>query len=503
MRDKSPLPPESRGRHRALSSEPVASVRALIDSAAGTTDLPDWDYESILDAAPGFVLILERDGTIAYINRVLPNLSFESVIGSSAYSYMPPEYGEQLETGVAHVLQTGESCRFQAQSAGPNESMAWYEMHLGPLVRKGRITNILVTASDITQRKRAQQELAHNLEKYRALMTAIPDLLIRISRSGEYIDCFPAPDFEPILPSDLFMGKLVTDVLPEQAAARSMSAIRRALRSGLVEEFEYELTTAEGPRHYEARIVPDEAESVLAIVRDVTEHNVAQKDLENYREHLQRLNAQVILTEERERRNLARGLHDQVGQLLAVARGRLASLPKNDANAKVIREVRRLIGAAIKETRALTFELSSPVLYELGLAAAIESLSEQMPGLEKLSFEFCGDGRTASGAGDIEIVLFRVTRELLMNVIKHAKARRVQVSVRSTDDCYEIVIHDDGVGFKTERAEQGFTRKGTFGLFAVKEQLDQIGAELRIESSPGGGTCATIVAPRRNALQVS
>lgn len=503
MRDKSPHPPESWGPHHAQSAAQAAPVPDLKAGGEAASGLPDWDYKTILDAAPGFVLILEPDATIAYINRVLPELTFESVVGSSAYGYMPREYAGQLEAGVARVLQTGESCRFQAKSAGPNGLLAWYEMHLGPLVREGRITNVLVTASDITQRKQAQQQLAHNEEKYRALTTAIPDLLFRISRTGEYLDYFPARDLDPLMPSDRFLGRSVADVLPEPAATYSMNAIRRALRSGVVEEFEYDLLTDSGPRQFEARIVPDEADSVLAIVRDVTARKTAETELETHREHLQRLHAQVILTEERERRKLARGLHDQVGQLLALARGRLASLPKNDANAKVIREVRQLIVAAIKETRTLTFELSSPVLYELGLAAAIESLSEQMPGLKKLSFEFCGDGRAVSGAGDVEIVLFRVTRELLMNVVKHARARRVQVSVRSNHDSYEIVIQDDGVGFKTEYAHQGFTRKGTFGLFAAKEQLDQIGAELRIESSPGGGTCATIVAPRRDKLQSS
>jgi signal transduction histidine kinase len=216
------------------------------------------------------------------------------------------------------------------------------------------------------------------------------------------------------------------------------------------------------------------------------------------RAQLQALAAQLPLAEERERRRIARGLHDQVGHPLAVARMRLGELRDTAASAegrRALDEVSALLAQAIAETRSLTFELSSPVLYELGLEPALQSLGERIAGLSGLTVSFATDRRPKPLAEDAAVILFRVAEELLLNVVKHARARAVSLAVARVGDRIRIGVEDDGVGLDTA----GLRPAGGLGLFGVRQRLAHLGGRLTIDSAPGSGTRMVVFAPLEGA----
>ncbi|MBN2314032.1 MAG: hypothetical protein JXM79_08885 [Sedimentisphaerales bacterium] len=94
---------------------------------------------------------------------------------------------------------------------------------------------------------------------------------------------------------------------------------------------------------------------------------------------------------------------------------------------------------------------------------------------------------------DIKNCLYRVTRELLTNVVKHAKAQKVWVSVREVQHEIHVIVRDDGVGFEPSKMRREHSRAIRFGLFSVREQLEHFGGRLIIESQPDRGTVATVV----------
>ncbi len=150
----------------------------------------------------------------------------------------------------------------------------------------------------------------------------------------------------------------------------------------------------------------------------------------------------------------------------------------------------------MEEVRSLTFELSNSALYELSLEAAIDQwLTEAIEAKHGIKCTFRDDGRAKQLDFDVKVLLFRNVRELLMNVVKHARASRVEVSISSLGREVRIVVADDGVGFNVAEAMSRSGRARTFGLMSVREMVEQIGGRLEIRSARGQGCSATMTVP--------
>jgi PAS domain S-box-containing protein len=233
-------------------------------------------------------------------------------------------------------------------------------------------------------------------------------------------------------------------------------------------------------------------------VEDITERKKAEGKLLVYQKRLRSLASELSLAEERLRRRLATDLHDHIGQNLAIAKIKLESL-KQSVNSPLLAdnldEISRMLAQTIQSTRSLTFELSPPVLYELGFEAAVEWLVRKTREQHKISAEFVTDGRTKPLEHNVRVLLFQAVRELLVNVAKHAKAHNVTVSAKRVADEIQISVEDDGIGFDpSELGSRGY-KTGGFGLFSVRERLGHIGGRLDIDSAPDSGTKITLVAP--------
>ena len=160
-----------------------------------------------------------------------------------------------------------------------------------------------------------------------------------------------------------------------------------------------------------------------------------------------------------------------------------------------MQDVRRLINQAIRDSRSLIFELSPPILYELGLVAALEWLAEQFCQQHQMTCEFRGDGRDQRLPENLEVVLFQAVRELLVNVAKHARAKKAEISVSRTGGNFLVKVDDNGVGFDDSLVDSASGRHGGFGLFSIRERLTHLGGTLAVDSRPGVGTRITLVAP--------
>lgn len=236
----------------------------------------------------------------------------------------------------------------------------------------------------------------------------------------------------------------------------------------------------------------------LAVLRDVTERKKAEQQIREYREKLQALTIELSLAEERERRRIAMGLHDDVGQVLALAKIKLSELLQTESSGestRLIKEIRGLIDHMIKTIRLLTFELSSPVLYSLGLDAALEQLTGQLQRQTGIRCYFKSDRQSRPQSDQTSVVLYRIVRELIRNTEKHAQARQVRVEIARVGDQVHITVEDDGVGFDTSGVGRGVSATGQFGIFSIQEQLKQLGGRLELESIPGQGTRVLVVAP--------
>ena len=158
-----------------------------------------------------------------------------------------------------------------------------------------------------------------------------------------------------------------------------------------------------------------------------------------------------------------------------------------------LKPVQDLIEQAIIDTRSLTFELSPPVLYELGLVPALEWLTRKIQQDHGVRTRFHDDGQPKPLHENFRVVLFQAVRELLVNVVKHAHATHAQVLVRRDGDALRIIIEDDGIGFEVSKSKTEATR--SFGLFNVRERVEYLGGRVKIRSESKCGTRVTLIAP--------
>jgi signal transduction histidine kinase len=162
---------------------------------------------------------------------------------------------------------------------------------------------------------------------------------------------------------------------------------------------------------------------------------------------------------------------------------------------KSLRQISDMLEKVIQETQTLTYDLGSPTLYELGLEVAVkEWLTEEIEQKHNIATFFECEGVIKPLGEDISAFLFRAVRELLVNVIKHAHAQNVRVSIKRNADTIRICVADDGIGF--ELAGEGVSRnkKHGYGLFSIKEHLSHLGGCLDIKSGPDRGTQAVLTA---------
>jgi signal transduction histidine kinase len=201
----------------------------------------------------------------------------------------------------------------------------------------------------------------------------------------------------------------------------------------------------------------------------------------------------VVEAQELERRRLSRELHDETGQaltsILLGLRSLEESLETDDARAATA-GLRELVVATLQDVRRLAVELRPSALDDFGLVAALEHLTTSFQEQTGIQVDFgvaLGEGRLP---GEVETALYRIVQEALTNVVKHARARRVSISLTRMQHSVKAVVEDDGQGFDPEK-----TREGGFGVVGMRERLSLLGGRLRVESRPGAGTTIAAEVP--------
>jgi len=231
----------------------------------------------------------------------------------------------------------------------------------------------------------------------------------------------------------------------------------------------------------------------ISVGRDITERKKNETKLQEYQTRLKSLAVQLTLAEEQERRRIAADLHDNVGQSLALTRLQLAAarkcIPKDSQQDIRFDDMSKSLLKTIQDTRHLIFELSSPSLNELGLGAAIEEwMQEQIADKHDIKIELFDHTKKMTLDNDLRAILFRNVRELLINVIKHAKAKNVSVWLEQEAEQLNITVQDNGVGFDSRLAKPKSNSSQGYGLFSVHERMADLGGKLEIVSQPGAGS---------------
>jgi len=436
-----------------------------------------------------------------YSNEVLglaPDVT--SIPVSSLLERVNPGDLEQIRQAVKKVIDERTLYNQEYRIIRPDGTERWIAAQGQPVYDKtGKAVRMIVVNQDITERKRLE-EAYHCLvdNSLQGLAIVQNGRMVFLNKAFSSTTGHSREDLLAASPEQL--RSLVHPDDHELVWARHRD---RLVGKPVPARYEFRWIRKDGStcwvEIYASRIEYMGHPAIQTAYVDITERKKTQQKLLDYQTQLKSLASELLLAEERERRRIATGVHDDIGQKLALAKLELQSIREIVSEPNVsasLGHACELVDKAMQDTRSLAFDLSNPVLYEVGFMAAVESLlSERMMQKSGIKSEFESKTHKLRLGQDTSIVLFQAVRELLTNVVKHANANKVKVCIDKLDHRVQVIVEDDGTGFELSALKSPDKEKSGFGLFNVKERLEYLGGSFDIKSKLGRGTRVTMAVP--------
>lgn len=460
--------------------------------------------------------------------RELTGYQASDVVHSEKIAYadlIHPDDREQVWEGVQAAVQERRPFKlvYRIRTADAQEKYVW-EQGCGVFSAVGELVALEGFITDITEQMTLVSLLQASEAKYRAIFDGANDaILIRDIHTGQVLEVnrkmTEMYGYTYDEARHMSIGELSAGA-PGYTNDDALRIVGEMRRRNEPLRFEWKARSKAGRVFWIdaniASISLNGQERLVAIIRDIDQRKRNEAELERHRHHLEemvrertalaehrasqlrRLAAEVTQAEERERHRIARILHDQLQQILVAARLKTSLLRRRAPDAgllSTVEQLDRLLIEAIRESQSLTVSLSPPVLYDRGLIGGLEWLARQTQKDHELTVHLTTDAGAEPAELDTRILLFQATRELLLNVVKHAQASCAWVELSQSDNGrLHLVVADDGVGFNTADPPTSGSTSG-FGLFSIRERLELIGGRLEVESAPGSGTRVTIEVP--------
>lgn len=431
-----------------------------------------------------------------------------------------PDDRAMVEQNLLKLMDNGLDFRLQLETRLIHRSgrTRWLEIYLSRIPYQHQAA-IQIACVDITGRKQAEQALLET-QRFLERITNIAPNLIYIYDLVEGVNVYVNEQVSAILGYTLEdfheLGKNFTNALIHPDDLPATSAQLRQIASGELTgpmfEQEYRVRHANGQWcwllvkrtvfSYTADGLPRQ---ILGLAQDITRRKAIEAEKtkllgEIRRQHkeVRALSARLAETRETERQALSRELHDQIGQNLAVlsfnltfVRDRLAELTADKAIDLRLGDSLRLVEETTDRVRDLLADLRPPMLEEYGLAASLKWYGEKFAARTGLDIvvDDQTNGQRLNAA--VEIGLFRIFQEALVNVARHAHAAAIRTTLEQADSRLRLVIADDGTGFEVT----DLAKPQQLGLVTMRERADILKGQFHIESLPGQGTTIRVEVP--------
>lgn len=330
------------------------------------------NWRSLVENTPDIIITVDREGTILFINRTVPGLIPEQIIGTSVYDYVPPEHHNILKKSLERVFKTGEPDSYELVGLGPHGSTSWYGSRVGPIKRDGKIVAVTLITSDITDRKCAEMTLSESEQRYRELFEGINDAVMVYSSKGKFLDC----NEETVKR----LGYSYKELLNLSAAEivhpdfhQLMKENQKKIWAGKIITVESAQCCKDGriiPVEVNARKIEYKGESViLAVVRDITDRKRAEDAQRESEKHFREVfeHSQDVLY----KRNLITGQYEYMSPAITKITGytpdEVMAMSNNEINAHIhpddIKRVNNLRRNILKNPQ--DHKMISPVEYRV------------------------------------------------------------------------------------------------------------------------------------------
>lgn len=509
-RGKLPTCNELAERVRQLEAENgLLRERIAGDARMQPLSSPERDLQAILDNLPSMVGYWGRDlrnrfGNHAYSTwfgidpETMAGKHIREVIGEERY---------RLNLPYIEAALRGEAQQFERAIPSPDGTMVRHSLaNYIPDIVDGEVIGFYVLVTDITAAKQAEEALRISEARYREVVEDQTEVISRLRADGTFL--FANEVYCRFFGKhpDTLVGKQWMPVCHPEDLPRVQAQLETLAPGNPVVVVENRVRAGDGRLRWMQFVnrgfFDDRGNlaEIQSVGRDVTERKEAEIALQDLTQNLgqhvvertwevRKLAVETTLAEERERRAIARDLHDDLGQRLHIVLLKLDAIARrNPGQADELMPLREEITQSSRIVRSLISQLSPTVLRDLGLLPALRWLGEEMGRLHGLAVEFVS---TIPGPLPLTeaqaAILFRAVRELLINVVRHADTDRARLSAELSDNLLVIVVADRGVGLRSKRHG--------FGLATIRERLSFLGGSMQVARRSRGGTRAILTLP--------
>ena len=473
-------------------------------------------YRSIFnEARDGIVLIDKETGNIFNCNPEFERQTgrrLEHLKKMKIWEVMPSEIVEVAEKTFFEIKEKRTNGFGELEFQKPDGNIIPIEfVNKGVEIRGKQFIQSITR--NIIKRKQAEESLREHDRQQKAILNNIPDIAWLKDKESRFITVNePFGKACGMTPGDL-VGKTDLDIWPKDLAERYRADDREVMETGRRKLLEEPLVDKDGNKIWIETIKTPiyngkgEVIGTTGIARDITERKQAEEALrrvasenarlfesvKQQREQLLALTTRLAESEAAERQQLARELHDQVGQNLTALGINLnivrTQMPKEALTQICSRldDSLSLVEQTTERIRNVMADLKPPVLDDYGLVAALRWYGAQFSSRTGIPVYVQGEEPLPRLTPHVENTMFRITQEALTNVAKYSQATKVTVIVEAEKKTVLLIIMDNGIGFDPTQLNKPNKASG-WGLLTMSERAETIGGYFRIDSRPGQGT---------------
>lgn len=499
----------------------VTDVTALREAESAVRESEER-FRTLADNMSQFAWMADEKGRLFWYNRRwfdYTGTTLDEMRGWGWQTVHHPDHLHRVTETWQAALEAGEAWEDTFPLRGRDGHYRWFLSRAVPIRdADGRILRWFGTNTDITELREAEQAQAH----LAAIVTSSDDAIISTDLNGIITSWNRGADRLYGYTEQEAVGRSIAILMPPERMDDEPEILSRIRKGESVEHYETTRRRKDGTLldiSLTVSPIKDETGRIIGaskVARDITERKRQEEELRRWKDELEvrvrertsellatqnrlmALTSQLSLTEQRERRKLARELHDYLAQMLIVGQMKTGMLKKTipppQAGTTLLQDLDKVFQEALAYTRTLIAELSPPSLQDSGLPAALKWLGERFK-KDGLRVDVQTDCDAVPLAEEQAVVVFQAVRELLFNVMKHAGVDHATVSITLGDDDFlRVAVADRGRG-STPEALQRSAEPGHLGLVSVRERFRAMGGRVNVESVSGKGTTVTLLLP--------
>jgi PAS domain S-box-containing protein len=468
-------------------------------------DLSAQHWRSLVERSVDSIMLCDAQGTVIYANpaalRLAQTIGLDGLCGRPASALRCGADEDEGWTQLRLLMATGGRMPYVSCSLGGSAAPMTVQISAVAYDSEaGLCTQIMI--HDLTTLRQQQTAAQDQLRFVEQLIDAIPLPLSLRDPEGRFVRVNRAFERAHGCERSAVLGRSMFDLLPRSLA----TAIAREdlLAQHVDRPVDYQLqlpgpngaTTDTLIRALAMRREDASPAGIVTLETDISALRRKEEELTALNAELSGMSARLIDAQEKERRRIARELHDEVGQILTALKIQLGTLAlRKRIDEAALQPVRELADEALRHARDLTASLHPHLLDDLGLEPALRWLIERFSRPTGLQADLHCRLRPERASSQLELVAFRVIQESLTNIVRHAGASHASVRLRASDGTLLVEIRDNGSGFDATGSAPGPGDEMSVGVMGMRERVAEVGGEFSIDTAPGAGTSVRVILP--------